>query len=159
MYLTNEKQLSASSISLATSALRFLYKVTLKKNWGLEQMIPAPKKPQTLPVILSPKEVEYFLKCVPWCKVRVLLTVCYAAGLRVSEAAALKVSDIDSQRMTIRVAQGKGQNDRYVMLSERLLAILRDWYCAARPKLWLFPGATPGSHICRISSVEDHSIS
>jgi integrase/recombinase XerD len=151
VYLTNERKLSASSIGLATSALRFLYNVTLKKDWDLEQMIPAPKKPQTLPIILSPKEVEYFLKCVPWCKVRVVLTVCYAAGLRVSEAVALKISDIDSQRMTIRVAQGKGQNDRYVMLSERLLRILRDWYCAARPKVWLFPGAIPDSHIARNS--------
>jgi integrase/recombinase XerD len=149
LYLTNEKNLSANTICVAISALRFLYNITLKKNLDLDQVIPAPKKPKTLPVILSPQEVEYFLKCVPWCKARVVLSVCYAAGLRVSEAIALKVSDIDSQRMTIRVAQGKGANDRYVMLSERLLVILRDWYCAARPTIWLFPGATPGSHIVR----------
>jgi site-specific recombinase XerD len=76
--------------------------------------------------------------------------VCYAAGLRVSEAVALKPTDIDSQRMTIRVTQGKGQKDRDVMLSEQLLVILRDWYRAARPTKWMFPGVIPGSHITRL---------
>ena len=122
-----------------------------RQDWDVEQLIPAPKKVQTLPAILSPKEVEHFLRCVPWYKARVVLNVCYAAGLRVSEAIALKASDIDSQRMTIRITQGKGQSDRYVMLTERLLGLLRDWFCATRPKIWLFPGATPGSHLVRNS--------
>lgn len=149
VYLTNEKQLAPGSVLIATAALRFLYSVTLKKDWDVEHVIPAPKKPQTLPVVLSPEEVRQFLSCVSRRKARTVLTVCYAAGLRISEAIALKPTDIDSQRMTIRVAQGKGQKDRYVMLSEQLLDILRDWYRVARPQSWLFPGVIPGSHITR----------
>jgi site-specific recombinase XerD len=149
VYLTNEKKLSAGSILIATSALRFLYTVTLKRPWDVEDVLPMPKKSQTLPIILSPAEVRQFLSCVPRRKCRTVLTVCYAAGLRISEAIALKPTDIDSQRMTIRVAQGKGQKDRYVMLSDQLLTILRAWYRAARPTMWMFPGVIPGSHITR----------
>lgn len=108
-----------------------------------------PKKPQKLPVILSPAEVRDFLTSVPRRKARTVLTVCYAAGLRVSEAITLKPTDIDSQRMVIRVTQGKGRKDRDVMLSEQLLAILRDWYRVARPRYWMFPGAVPSKHIAR----------
>jgi site-specific recombinase XerD len=153
VYLTNEKKLAASSILIATSALRFLYVVTLKRPWDVADVLPMPKKSQTLPIILSPTEVRQFLSCVPQRKLRTVLTVCYAAGLRISEAIALKPTDIDSQRMTIRVTQGKGQKDRYVMLSEHLLTILRAWYRAARPTEWLFPGVIPGSHVTR-SGVE-----
>jgi integrase/recombinase XerD len=149
VYLTNERKLSAGSILIATSALRFLYTVTLKRPWDVEDVLPMPKKSQTLPIILSPAEVRQFLSCVPRRKCRTVLTVCYAAGLRISEAIALKPTDIDSQRMTIRVAQGKGQKDRYVMLSDQLLTILRAWYRAARPTTWMFPGVIPGSHITR----------
>jgi integrase/recombinase XerD len=149
VYLTNEKKLASGSIAIATAALRFLYTVTLKRPWDIEEVLPMPKRPQTLPVILSPEEVQHFLSCVPRRKARTVLTVCYAAGLRVSEAIALKPTDIDSQRMTLRVVQGKGQRDRYVMLSDQLLTILRDWYRAARPTEWMFPGVIPGSHITR----------
>lgn len=149
VYLTNEKKLAPSSILTATAALRFLYNVTLHKEWDVAQVIPAPKKPQTLPIVLSPDEVLLLLSCVPGHKPRTILTVCYAAGLRISEAIALQPTDIDSQRMTIRVDQGKGQKDRYVMLSEQLLELLRAWYRCARPKPWLFPGAIPGRHITR----------
>ncbi len=149
VYLTNEKKLACSSISIATSALRFFYTVTLKKPWDVEDVLPMPKVPQTLPVVLSPEEVRQFLSCVPRRKARTVLTVCYAAGLRVSEAIALKPADIDSQRMMIRVEQGKGQKDRYVMLSDELLRILREWYRFARPTPWMFPGVIPGSHITR----------
>jgi integrase/recombinase XerD len=105
--------------------------------------------PKTLPKALSPGEVQHFLGCVKAAKHRVILTVCYAAGLRISEAVSLKVTAIDSQRMVIRVEQGKGQKDRYVMLSPRLLAILRRYWQAARPKVWLFPGGIPGEPISR----------
>jgi integrase/recombinase XerD len=149
VYLTNEKKLAPGSIHIATSALRFLYTVTLKRPWDVEQVLPLPKAPQTLPVILSPEEVLQFLSSVPRLKGRTVLTVCYATGLRISEAIALKPTDIDSKRMTLRVDQGKGQKDRYVMLSERLLVILRDWYRAARPTPWLFPGVIPGAHVTR----------
>jgi site-specific recombinase XerD len=147
LYLINEKKLAPGSVVIATAALRFLFTVTLKKDWDLELVLPMPKKPQTLPIVLSPEEVRHFLSCVPRHKARTVLTVCYAAGLRISEATALMPTDIDSQRMTIRVAMGKGAKDRYVMLSEQLLQILRDWYRAARPKTWLFPGKIPGRHI------------
>jgi site-specific recombinase XerD len=154
IYLTNEKKLAPKSISIATAALRFLYTVTLKRPWDVAEVLPMPKAPQTLPVILSPEEVRQFLSCVPRRKARTILTVCYAAGLRISEAIALKPADIDSQRMMIRVEQGKGQKDRYVMLSEQLLKILREWYRYARPTVWMFPGVIPGSHITR-SGVDD----
>jgi len=149
VYLTNEKKLSPSSILIAVAALRFLYKVTLHKEWSLEEVIPAPKKPEKLPAVLSPEEVLQFLDCVPRPKHRTILTTCYAAGLRISEAIRLKVADIDSQRMVIRVEQGKGQKDRYVMLSQKLLQILRDWWRVAKPKEWLFPGDRIGSYITR----------
>ena len=89
LYVTNEKKLAPSSILIAISALRFLYKVTLHKDWSLEEIIPAPKKPQTLPIVLSPEEVLQFLSCVQSIKHRTILTTCYAAGLRVSEATQL----------------------------------------------------------------------
>jgi site-specific recombinase XerD len=149
LYLTNEKKLAPSSILIAVAALRFLYKVTLHKDWTFENIIPAPKKPQTLPVVLSPEEVLQFLGCVQSFKHRTILTSCYAAGLRISEAIRLIPTDIDSQRMVIRVDQGKGQKDRYLMLSPRLLEILRDWWRVEKPKQWLFPGDIPGEHISK----------
>jgi integrase/recombinase XerD len=154
VYLTNERKLAPASILVAISALRFLYKVTLKKGWTFEDIIPAPKKPQTLPVVLSPEEVIRFLDCVESRKHRAILTTCYGAGLRVSESVALTPSAIDSKRMVLRVEQGKGMKDRYVMLSPKLLAILREWWRVERPQHWLFPGNTPGQHITRYA-VED----
>jgi integrase/recombinase XerD len=149
VYLTNEKKLATGSILIAVAALRFLYKVSLKKDWAFEDVIPAPKKPQKLPIVLSPEEVIRFLDCVRSTKHRAILTTCYAAGLRISEAVRLTVPDIDSARMVIRVDQGKGQKDRYVMLSPRLLEILRDWWRMEKPKHWLFPGDLPGQHISK----------
>jgi integrase/recombinase XerD len=149
VYLTNEKKLSTGSILIAIAALRFLYRVTLKKDWTFEDIIPAPKKPQTLPVVLSPEEVIQFLACVASHKHRAILTTCYAAGLRVSESIALTPPAIDSKRMVLRVEQGKGMKDRYVMLSPKLLEILRDWWRVERPEHWLFPGDIPGKHITR----------
>ena len=127
VYLTTEKQLKPESIKIATAALRFLYAVTLHKDWRLEAVLPLPRKPQTLPIVLSPEEVLQFLDCISNLKHKTILTTCYAAGLRISEAVRLKPTHIDSQRMVIRVEQGKGAKDRYVMLSPRLLEILRRW--------------------------------
>jgi len=140
VYLTTDKKLSPSSIHIAVAALRFLYKITLKKQWSLEEALPAPKMPDRLPSVLSRDEVGHFLGCVESLKHRAILTICYAAGLRISEAVHLKTGDIDSQRMVIRVAQGKGHKDRYVMLSPKLLDTLRDYWRIVRPKEWLFPG-------------------
>jgi len=147
VYLTTEKQLKPESIKIATAALRFLYAVTLHKDWRLEAVLPLPRKPQTLPIVLSPEEVLQFLDCISNLKHKTILTTCYAAGLRISEAVSLKPTHIDSQRMVIRVEQGKGAKDRYVMLSPRLLEILRRWWRCARPKDWLFPGGVPSQHI------------
>jgi integrase/recombinase XerD len=154
IYLTNEKKLAAGSIHIAVAALRFLYKITLKREWTFADVLPLPKKPQKLPVVLSPEEVVHFLGCVACRKQRVILTACYAAGLRVSEAVRLNAGAIDSKRMVIRVDQGKGRKDRYVMLSPKLLEILRAYWKAAHPKEWLFPGAHPGQPITR-EAVED----
>jgi integrase/recombinase XerD len=140
VYLTNQKKLAPGSILITVSALRFLYKVSLHKDWSFEDIIPAPKKPQKLPVILSPEEIMQFLGCVSSTRHRAILTTCYAGGLRISEAVHLMPTDIDSQRMVIRVDQGKGRKDRYVMLSPKLLGTLRDYWRATRPKDWLFPG-------------------
>jgi integrase/recombinase XerD len=154
IYLTTEKKLAPKSIAIAVCALRFLYHVTLKKDWPLGDLIPVPKVPQTLPVVLSPEEVLHFLTCVASPKHRTILTTCYAAGLRISEAVALTSPAIDSRRMVIRVEHGKGQKDRYVMLSPKLLEILRDWWRRERPTSWLFPGDRPEQHITR-SAVEE----
>jgi len=150
LHLTQEKKLSPSSITIAVSALRFLYNVTLHRDWKLEKVIPAPKKPQILPIILSPEEVLAFLGCVRLNNHRTILTCCYAAGLRISEAIALQAAHIDSRRMMIRVEQGKGRKDRYVMLSPKLLETLRQWWRQERPQHWLFPGGIPGRHITRV---------
>jgi site-specific recombinase XerD len=144
LHLTTVRQLAPSSLVVAVSALRFLYKVTLKRPWSFDDLIPAPKRPRTLPIVLSPDEVVRFLACVAAPKHRTILTTCYAAGLRISEAVRLTPRAIDSQRMVLRVEQGKGQKDRYVMLSPTLLAILRDWWRVSRPTHWLFPGDHPG---------------
>jgi site-specific recombinase XerD len=147
LYLTTVRQLAPSSLVVAVSALRFLYKVTLKKPWSFDDLIPAPKRPRTLPIVLSPDEVVRFLACVAAPQHRTILTTCYAAGLRISEAVRLTPRAIDSQRMVLRVEQGKGQKDRYVMLSPTLLEILREWWRVRRPTHWLFPGDRPGCPI------------
>jgi len=148
LYLTHERRLAPGSLCTIAAALRFLYHVTLKREWALND-IPIPKKPLKLPVILSREEVTRFLECIGSRKHRTILMTAYAAGLRISETVHLKVGDIDSQRMVIRVVQGKNQKDRYVMLSPRLLEILRVYWKATHPKEWLFPGDLPGRPITR----------
>ena len=131
VYVTNERKLAPGSLSIIASALRFLYKVTLKRAW-VDAEIPLPKKPFILPVILSREEVAHFFESIASRKHRTILMTAYAAGLRVSEVTRLKLTDIDSQRMMIRVDQGKGRKDRYVMLSPQLLEILRAYWQASR---------------------------
>jgi len=130
---------SAASINSSLTALRFLFMVTLRKPEAVARL-PFVRKPRKLPVVLSPEEVCRFLEAAPGLKYRAALSVAYGAGLRASEVVALKPTDIDSKRMVIRVEQGKGRKDRYVMLSPQLLELLRDWWKAARPQGWLFPG-------------------
>lgn len=148
VHLLEVKKLTPQSIGCAAAALRFLYKVTLKREWPVEE-IPLPKRPHKLPVILSREEVAHFFDCIGNLKYRMILMTTYAGGLRISEAIHLKISDIDSQRMVLRVGQGKGQKDRYVMLSPQLLEELRHWWRVARPEHWLFPGKIPGQPISK----------
>jgi integrase/recombinase XerD len=130
------------TLNHAVATLRFFFKVTLGRR-HIEDHTQFVHKPRKLPVVLSPEEVARLLGAAPGLKYKAALSVAYGAGLRVSEVAALKVSDIDSQRMLIRVEQGKGRKDRYVMLSPHLLDLLRAWWKAARPQGWLFPGQNP----------------
>src|ERR1700681_1781483 len=120
-------------------ALRFFCGVTLGQG-EIPERIPYAREPGKLPVVLSADEVVRFLEAVPSLKTRAALTTAYAAGLRASEAVGLKVGDVDSGRMVIRVEHGKGGTDRYVMLSAQLLGILRTYWRLARPQHWLFPG-------------------
>jgi site-specific recombinase XerD len=147
LHLARDRQLTASSILVAVAAIRFLYAIVLKRGWNPEEIIPTCRKPRTLPIVMSPEEVSQFLCAVHGLNHRVILTVCYAAGLRISEAVHLKATAIDSQRMVIRVEEGKGRKDRYVMLSPKLLGILRNHYRRTRPVEWLFPGDLPGRPI------------
>ena len=137
-----KQQISPGSINAAIAALRFFFNVTLERP-DLVRPLTIVNKPRRAPVVLSQEEVARLLEAAPGLKYKAALSVAYGAGLRVSEVANLKVSDIDSQRMTLRVEQGKGQRDRYVMLSPQLLELLRDWWRAARPQAWLFPGQNP----------------
>lgn len=142
IYLVKEKQVGISKIKQVVCALRFLYQITLRKDWAIDY-IPYPKRERRLPVVLSLEEVSTFLQSIGDIKYRTILMTGYGAGLRVSEVVALRVSDIDSKRMVIHVRQGKGKKDRYVMLSPRLLAMLRVYWKCGRFVNWLFPGPNP----------------
>jgi integrase/recombinase XerD len=131
--------ITTPKLNAAVTALRFFFSVTLGRQDVTERM-PFVREPRKLPVVLSPDEVERLLDAAPGLTYRTALSVAYGAGLRVSEVVSLKVSDIDSQRMVIRVEQGKGHKDRYVMLSPALLELLRRYWKAKRPQGWLFPG-------------------
>jgi site-specific recombinase XerD len=139
---------SATSMNAAVSALRFFFGVTLGRG-DANQGMTTVREPRKLPVVLSPEEVTRLLDAAPGLKYRAALSVAYGAGLRASEVVSLKLSDIDSERMVIRVEQGKGRKDRYAMLPPALLDLLRAWWLAARergvmlPGGWLFPGQNP----------------
>jgi integrase/recombinase XerD len=136
-HLIQERKLAWSTCSQAANAFRFLYHVTLGHP-RTDFHVPLPKQPQKLPEILSREEVWRLLAAPPHPRHRLMLTTVYAAGLRVSEAIALKVSDIDADRMTIRIEQGKGAKDRYVPLAVRLLHDLRAYWKTTPPGVWLF---------------------
>jgi integrase/recombinase XerD len=133
---------SWTHINQVTCALRFFYAVTLGRKEAIENIISA-REPIKQPLVLSAEEVARFLEAVPALRDRVALVTAYAAGLRVGEVSRLKPSAIDSKRMLILITGGKGGKDRYVMLSQRLLSILRSYWCLARPRHWLFPGRNP----------------
>jgi site-specific recombinase XerD len=137
VHLTSQK-IAWASLNQVVCALRFFYGVTLGRAEEME-LIPYARAPRKLPVVLSGEEVVRFLEAVPGLKSRVALTTAYAAGLRLSEVVALKVGNIDSSRMVIRI-EGKGGKQRQAMLSAQLLSILRSYWRLTRPRSWLFPG-------------------
>src|SRR4029453_11389834 len=131
--------ISWPALNQIVCSLRFFYGVP-RGQPDLPEPIPYAREPRKLPLVLSADEVVRFLEAVPGLKSRTALTTAYAAGLRASEAVRLKVSDIDSSRMMIRIEEGKGAKDRYAMLSPQLLTILRGYWRLVRPRHWLFPG-------------------
>ena len=148
VHLLKDRKLAPSSDQRRRLGAASLVQVTLRQPWAVND-IPMPMKPVKLPVILSPDEVTRSLESIHGMKHRAILMSSYAAGLRVSEATHLLVTDVDSQRMMLRVYQGKGQKDRCVMRSPRLLEELRVYWRAGRPKTWLFLGDIPGRPITR----------
>ncbi|MFG1306985.1 tyrosine-type recombinase/integrase [Xanthobacter autotrophicus] len=137
---------SNARMNLACTALRFFFHITLGRAGFGDRMARIPS-PERLPVVLSTEEVALLLAHAPKLKYRAALSLAYGCGLRVSEVAHLKVVDIDSARMLIRVEQGKGRKDRYVMLAPDLPDLLRRWWKERRPQGWLFPGRDPGQPI------------
>jgi len=139
LHMLQKRKFSYSYCNVVRYALRFFFHVTLgRKNEPFER-IPGPKMRRRLPVVLSQEEVQRLFAVVRNLRSRAILMTLYGAGLRVSELAALKPTDIESDRMLLRVRSGKGQKDRYVKLSPYLLNVLRDYYRKLRPKHWLFP--------------------
>lgn len=127
------------TINTTVTALRFFFKVTLDHPETTRHLVFV-YEPRKLPRVLSPEEVLRLLEAAPSPKHKAALSVAYGAGLRAMEVVALKISDIDSKRMMLRVEQGKGRKDRFAMLSPQLLELLRDWWRIAHPTVWMFPG-------------------
>lgn len=147
-----EKKVSWSTFNQSVCALRFLYGTTLGRKDYVKRL-PFGKKPKRVPVVLSREEVLKFLQCILSRKQRMLLTTMYATGMRVGEAVQLSVNDIDSRRMTILVSRGKGNKQRLVPLSPKLLTELRLFWQTHRNPVWLFPSREPDSPLS-IASVE-----
>ena len=151
LHLMNGRKLNWSTVNTVSAALRFFYDKVLEKS-AIAWAIPPRKTPRRLPEILSGEEIEHLFAATGCVKHRVLLMTAYAAGLRVSELVRLKVTDIDSSRMMIRVCAGKGEKDRYTVLSRRLLEELRGYWRLYRPADWLFPGPSAEHPIYRTTA-------
>jgi site-specific recombinase XerD len=149
LYLSQERKLSTQSISTFVSAVQFLFLVTLEMPWKKEDF-PRPRVEEKLPVVLAPEEVQHFFDNLNGLEKRAVLLTCYGSGLRISEAVSLKVCDVDSQRMLLRLEHAKGAKDRYTMLSATLLSFLRAYFRILRPAgPWLFPSPWDHqNHIC-----------
>jgi site-specific recombinase XerD len=147
LYLMEVEQVSYETYRQILAALKFLYTVTLGRAWEVER-IPFPKRRRRLPEVLSAEDVAALLGAIRSLRYRAMLMAVYGGGLRISEACRLRAEDIDSKRMVVRVRNGKGGKDRYTVLSQRLLEVLRVYWRAARPREWLFPGKTREGHIC-----------
>jgi len=160
LHLINDRKMSAQSVNCFTAAAKFLYQTTLEMPWSNAIFVRA-RVPHKLPVVLSSTEVAAFLKAIGFIRYRAILMTCYGAGLRISEAVNLKIGDIDSERMVIRIEEGKGAKDRYTTLSPRLLAVLRQYWhrtffgpareAQKAKEAWLFPGVKLHRHISESS--------
>jgi len=148
IYLTHKRKLARSTARVHLFAIKFLYRMTLKRDWAMLNLVRI-KKPKRLPVILSRQEVGHLLSLIRRPQAHMTCMMMYACGLRVSEAARLRASDIDSQRMAICVRHGKGDKDRNVPLPQRTLALLRSYWAEHRPVSYLFPSRTGKSPISR----------
>jgi integrase/recombinase XerD len=148
LHLAQERQLSTAYVVQHLAALRFFYQVTLGQPFVVQGFDPV-KQPRKLPVVLSYDELARFFAAISNVKHRAIIMTAYAAGLRVSEVTHLRPADIESERMVIRVQQGKGRKDRYTVLSPALLEILRAYWKTVRPQNYLFPGAQPDRPISR----------
>jgi len=148
IYLVRDRQASPATLDMYVNALKFLYNITLKRP-EVVKGIAHPKRPKTLPAILSPEEILRIFAAIRSVKHKAIIATAYAAGLRISEVCGLRIVDIDSQRKRIHVRSGKGKKDRYVMLGESLLDLLRQYYQKVRPQgEYLFPGHNPQHPIC-----------
>jgi site-specific recombinase XerD len=148
LYLTRDCKVGWATFNQSVCAIRFFYGVTLEKDWDI-QRIPYQKTGRKLPVVLSCEEVSKLFQVVTNLKHRAILMTAYAGGLRVSEVTHLRVRDVDGQRMMLRVEQGKGRQDRYVMLSHKLLAVLREYWTTYKTRHWLFAGQNPEQPLTR----------
>jgi integrase/recombinase XerD len=143
LYLLREKKVSTATVNQCYHALKFLYERTLNRMWVMAR-VPRVRRLKQLPVVLDKEEVESLFSVTENVKHRALLMLIYSSGLRLTEAARLKVTDIDSKRMLVRIKQGKGRKDRYTILSKTALEALREYWDQYRPKDWLFAGRYPG---------------
>jgi site-specific recombinase XerD len=143
LHLARERKASASVHTTHVTALKFLYRITLRRP-EVVQHLPYPKRPKTLPEVLTMQEVLALFRAIKSATYKAILALAYGAGLRISEVCTLQPTDIDSQRMRIHVRRGKGNRDRYVLLGETMLTLLREYYPKARRKGdYLFPGQKP----------------
>jgi integrase/recombinase XerD len=146
LYLMNEKHLTEGTLRFYVAAFKFLYRTTLKREWAVEKLR-YPRTRRKLPVVLDLSEVESLFSVTKNLKHKAVLMITYSSGLRASEAASLKITDIDSKRMMVRITKGKGGKDRYSILSQTTLEHLRQYWKKYRPTEWLFDGQKKGEHI------------
>jgi integrase/recombinase XerD len=151
VHLLRDGKISGGTYRYYVSGIKFLYRTPLKRE-GVVDAIQYPKSKRKLPVVLDLSEVKAMLSVVENLKHKAILMITYSSGLRISEAARLKITDIDSKRMMVWVQQGKGGKDRYTILSQTALECLRQYWRKYHPKEWLFEGQKEGNHIC-ISSI------
>lgn len=148
LYLLEDRKLSAESINVSVSSLKFLYRVTLEMPWRDEDFPPRQPVPVKVPTVLSTQEVWAFLEAIAGVRYRTIAMLCYGAGLRIEEAVSLKIANIDSARMVLHIEHGKGDQPRLAMMSPRLREALRAYYRMRRPPgPWLFPGWRTDGHV------------